>query len=312
MAIQIIAHGGDSSTWHVHGPNSGAEGVSMGKDQVKGLFAAPVRTAWKSGARQIGGRPKARWYDPRDLSLGFHIVAARVTAADQETIMSQFRQAFDYREDDWDHDAVLPRLQVITDRSDRSLDVQLHAHPDMDPGIDPLVSGHANPVLPLRAGMPFYYETPVTTSWSTASSSGSGNITVSNPTDLPMMHKWVLTRGNWTLPDRSWEGPKHHRRPGVSKLTGRDDSTRAIVMPTIGVVQGGATVDLDPDELMVRDAHDTNLLGQMPVPGRYFEYVIPPWTQEQTLPVSVTGAPAGGAMVQLIQPRYWSEPIGGQ
>ena len=90
------------------------------------------------------------------------------------------------------------------------------------------------------------------------------------------------------------------------------DSTRDIVMPTIGVIQGGATVDLDPEELPVRDAHGTNLQGQMPVPGRYFDYEIPPHTQPLELPVSVTNAPAGGAMVQLVQPRLWPLPIGGQ
>lgn len=310
--MQIIIHGCDGSTWTVHGPGQGDMGVVLGADQVKGLFASPVRTAWKSGARQTGGTMKARWWDVRDLSLGFHVAADMVPGASQEEVQSQFRQAFDFREDDWDHDAKLTRIQVITETSDRSLDVQLHEEPDFDPGIDPLVLGYGNPILPLRAAQPFWYEPNLITAWSTASASGSGTIIVSNPCDTMMYHKWILTRGSWTIRDASWAGPRRHRFLGVSKLTGRDDSARDILMPPIGTVQGGATIDLDPMKLMVRDAHNTNLLGQMPVPGRYFEYAIPPYTQPVPLPISVTGAPAGGAMAQLVQPRLWFEAFGGQ
>ena len=256
---------------------------------------------------------KGKWNEWRDLSLGFHIVAARVPGGDQEDIMSRFRKAFDYQEDPWDHDAKLARIEVISDISTRSLDVQLYEQRDFDPGIDPLVSNHGNPVFPLRAGQPFFYEPDLIKSWSTAGTSGSGTVEVSNPTDQIMNQKWIVTRGDWVLPDISWEGPHGARVPGVSKLTGRDDSARAIIMPTIGALQGGGVVELDPmADLMVRDAHDTNLLGQMPTPGIFFEYAIPPGTPPTPLPVSVTNAPTGGAMVQLVQPRRWSEPIGGQ
>lgn len=310
MGLTVNIHGCDGSFWPVHGEDAGSEGVWLGYDQVKGLYDARTRTAWKEGARQNGGSMKGMWFEIRDLSLGFEIVASRVPGGDAADIDSRFRQAFDYREDLWDHDAKLARVEVIEDNSVRSLDVQLYEQPDFDPAVDPLVWGHSNPKLPLRAGYPFWYEPDEITTWSTASTSGSGLIEVENPTDLPMYHKWIVTRGDWTLPDVSWSGPPGNRQPGVSKLTGRDDSARAILMPTIGALEGGATVDLDPMKLMVRDATDTNLLGRMPVPGMFFEYVIPPYTQRQTLPVSVTGAPAGGAMVQLVQPRNWTRPYG--
>ncbi|WP_330253144.1 hypothetical protein OG874_00565 [Nocardia sp. NBC_00565] len=310
--LTVILHGGDGSTWHVHGDGAGAEGVWCAYNAMKGVWDPPVRTAWASGARQRGGKPRGRWYDPRDLDLGFHLVASRVPGGDQESLMSAFRNAFDFREDDYDFDAVLPRIQVISQKSTRDIDVQLRQHIDFDPPTDPVRRQHADPVLPLRAGNPFYYETPEISTWSTGSSSGSGTVPVWNPTPIPMFHKWILTRGDWTLPDRSIEGPKHHRFIGSSKRTGRDDSGRDILIAPIGTVQGGATVDLDPDALMIRDAHGTNMLGQMPVPGMYFEYEIPPWTQPLELPVSVTNAPAGGAMVQLVMPRLWPLPIGGQ
>jgi len=312
QSMTINVHGCDGSVWPVHGEDEGAEGVVLGQGQVKGLFSVPGRTFWKSTQRQIGGTMKGLWYDPRDLMLGFHLSALRVRGGDQEDIMSRFRQAFDWREDQWDHDAKLPQIEVIAPSgSQRWLDVQLYEKNDFDPDTDPLVVQHANLVLPLRAGMPFYYEEPeVTTLEFTAD--GAGEIEVENPTDQPMLQKWIVTRGNWTLPDVSWEGPPYQRRPGISKQTGRDDRNRKIMLPPITTLEGGATVDLDAMSLMIRDAAGTNLLGRMPVPGRFFEYCIPPKTQRQTLPVSVTNVPAGGAMVQLVQPRWWSEPIGGQ
>lgn len=310
--LTVIAHGGDGSVWHVHGENAGAEGVWCGKDQMQGLWEPPVRTAWESGARQIGGKMRGKWYDPKDLDLGFHLVAARRPGMSQEALMSAWWNAFGFREDEYDWDSRLPRIEVISPASDRWLDVQLREHRNFAPGVDPLRRQHANPTLPLRAGLPFFQEPPEISKWTTTATSGSGTVVVSNPTPLPMFQKWIVTRGDWTLPDPSIEGRPHHRFLGRSKRTGRNDSARTILMPPITALHGGATVDLDPDELMVRDAHGTNLLGQMPVPGRWFEYEIPPWTQPLELPVSVTNAPAGGAMVQLVMPRYWPEPIGGQ
>lgn len=311
-SMTINIHGQDGSFWPVHGEDAGIEGVALGENQVKGLFAVPGRTFWKSTQRQIGGTMKGLWYDPRDLLFGFHIVSRRVPNGDQEELISRFRQAFDWREDQWDHDAKLAQVEVIAPSgSQRFLDVQLYEKQDFDPGVDPLSIDHANPIFPLRAGMPFYYEQPKISTL-TFASDGVGEIEVENPTDQPMLQKWIVTRGDWVLPDVSWEGPPYQRRPGVSKMTGRDDRARKILLPSITSLEGGATVDLDAMNLMIRDAAGTNLLGRMPVPGRFFEYCIPPKTQRQTLPVSVSNVPAGGAMVQLVQPRWWSEPIGGQ
>lgn len=308
MTINII--GQDDSVWNVHGPGAGRQGVTLGQDQVNGLFAGPVRTAWAAGARDEGGVMKGMWYDWRDLALGFNITAQG--GGDQQDIASRFREAFDYREDRWDHDAHLARIEVITGSTRRWLDVQLYEEEDFNPGIDPLEFQYENPIIPLRAGQPFWYEDDLVTEWSTGSTSGSGPITVYNPTHQPMKHEWVFTRGDWILPDVSWEGPKWQRRPGVSKITRRDDSDRKIILPTIGALEGIGRVSLDTTrKLMVRDASDTNLLGRMPVPGQRFKYVIPSCTQEQTLTVSVSGAPSGvGAKVRLIQPRRYEHPYG--
>lgn len=313
--LNVRVHGADGTVWPVHGDGSGSMGVSMGRDQVEGLFEAPVRQQWDASAQQIGGTQQGMWYDVRDISLGFHVLQ-RPGLPPVEKILSDFRNAFVYRVDRWDHDAVMPCIEVESDLSgQRFLDVVLHQQPDFNPGVDPIVRGHGNPILPLRAGQPFWYSADRVTSFTSTSAAASGTVAVSNPTPLPMFHKWVVTRCQATLPDISWAGPPNNRVPGVDKLSGRDDSNRSILLPLINDTHGGATVDLEhlnADKLMIRDASDQNMLGQMPVPGMYFSYEIPPWTQEQTLPVSYANAPTGGAMIQLIQPRRWIAPVGGE
>lgn len=309
MTINI--HGQDDSFWCVHGPGAGTQGVTLGKDQVQGLFSAPVRTAWAAGARSDGGVMKGKWHDWRDLALGFNITSQGVRRGSQQDIASRFREAFGYREDEWDHDAHLAKIEVITPSTTRWLYVQMYENEDFDPGIDPLLVQYENPIIPLRAGQPFWEEEDLVYEWSTDKSSDSGEILVHNPTHQPMKQEWVVTRGDWILPDVSWEGKKWNRRPGVSKATGRDDRNRAIPLPTIGALEGIGRVSLDTTrKLMIRDAADTNLLGRMPIPGMRFRYVIPPCTQEQTLPVSVMDAPAGGAKVKIYLPRRYEHPYG--
>ena len=130
-----------------------------------------------------------------------------------------------------------------------------------------------------------------------------------------MYYKVVLTRCQATLPDFSWSGAPGARVPGIDKLSGRDDSARTILCPLLNATHGGATIDLEHlvgNTLMIRDASDQNMLGQMPVPGKYFTYEIPSHTPPTNLPVSYTGAPAGGAMIRYIMPRRWDEPFGGE
>ncbi|OZF23081.1 hypothetical protein CH298_02630 [Rhodococcoides fascians] len=306
--VEII--GCDDSYWCVYGEGQGEQGVTMAAEQVQGIFDAPVRQTWTASANQTGGTLKGMWHDYRDISLGFHVL--RTSDDKMEDIESRFRMAFDFRLDQWDHDAHLAKIRFTTELSGvRELEVQLYEAPDFDMKLDPIRRQYGNPILPLRAGQPMWVgETDKTQTWSTAGSSGNGFVIARNPTNRPMLHKWVGTRGQWTLPDFSWSGKPGQRVPGVDKLSGRDDRSRTILMPTIGALEGGFTVDLDKMEIPVRDAHDTNLLGRMPVPGRFFSYVIPPYTPATQLPVSVVGAPAGGAMVQLIQPRLWTRPWG--
>jgi hypothetical protein len=117
-----------------------------------------------------------------------------------------------------------------------------------------------------------------------------------------MFQKWIVTVGTFTLPDVQWVGSKGQRAPGGA------NATRALTLAPITPLNGGAVIDLDGSNLMIRDANNTNILGQQA--GNFFNYPIPPYTPPTLLPVSYTNAPSGGAMIQLVQPQTWSRPWG--
>lgn len=285
------------TVFHVHGDKAGQEGVWLAHGQVQGIYDAPVKTTWKTGAFQAGSTQKSRKWLHRDMTLGFHI---KDTFTSYEFNESLFRQIFDYEEDPWDEDYEPTVIEVETSLSGtRKLDVLMYEQPDFDSDIDPQQQQYGNLILKLRAGQPFWYEDDVLKSFTAFTGSATGFIQVSNPTDQVMYQKWVLTRGTWTLPDYSWEGPRGARVPA---------STRTVSGIEITADNGGGVVDLDRQELMFRDSNNTNLLAQLG--GKFFEHPIPPYTPLQNLPVSYTSAPTGGATVQLRQPRRWSRPWG--
>lgn len=299
--VQIRFRKGNT-VFHVYGgPFEGREGVHLAEGAVEGIYDAPVKTTWKTGAFQDGSRQKARKWLHRDMELGFHV--GPTMGSSWEFNDSEFRRIFDYQDDPWEVDPTPTVLEVETELSGvRKLDVLLYDAPVFSPSIDPTKNSHGFVVLKLRAGQPFWYEDDIITEFAETTASAAGTITVSNPTDQVMYQKWVLTRATWTLPDVSWEGMAGVRAPGG------EHETRVIDGIKVTDTNGGAVVDLDGQNLMFRDAHNTNLLAQMA--GKFFVYPIPPYTPETELPVEYTDAPSGGAMVRLVQPRRWSRPWG--
>lgn len=295
--------GGNGAEFHTHGREGGQQGIWNAQGQVRGIYDAPVKTTWKTGAFQDGSQQKAKKVLHRDLELGFHCVETRIPPRSAEDNESEFRKIFDYEVDEWDDDPEPTTLHLETDKSgERKLDLLMYESPIFEPDVDPIEQQYVNLLLKVRAGQPMWYEDPVITVFKSGSSAASGFIEVENPTDQPMRHKWILTRATWTLPDFSWRGGKYRRRPGG---TFKD---RLMPMFPITDAQGGVVVSLDKKDLMVRDHNFTNCLPLMG--GRLFKFVIPPYTPKQYLPVSYTDAPAGGAMCQLVQPRLWSRPWG--
>lgn len=282
-AIRIVK---GSTVFHVHGDQAGAEGVWLAKGQVTGLYDAPVQTTWKTGAFQVGSTQRSKKFLHRDLQLGFHI---KDTTTSWEFNESQFRSIFDYEKDPWDDNYQPTTIEVETTLSGvRKLDVLMFEAPQFDSELDPQMQQFGNVIFQLRAGQPFWYQDDYT-----STRSGSGTVTVQNPTDQTAYHKWVLTPGSYTLPDYSWKGA-----PGNRTV----DQTRTVSGITISSANGGAVIDLDRTELMFRDANNTNLLAQLA--GKFFEFPIPPYTPTTSVPVTGTGS------VQLRIPQRWSRPWG--
>ena len=290
-----------NALFNVHGQDAGREGVWLAKGQVEGIYDAPIKSTWKTGAFQVGSTQKAIKRLHRDMELGFHISDSFNDSF--EFNESLFRQIFFYEEDQWSTSPKATTIEVSTEISGtRKLDVLMYEQPDFAPPTDPLQQQYGNLVLKLRAGEPMWYEDNVVDQFTSGATSASGTITVSNPTDQVMWHKWVLTPGIWTLPDFEWVGDPGERIPGG------DNASRMINDITITSGNGGAVIDLDRQQLMYRDLNNTNILAQMGA-SKIFNYPIPPYTPEFELPVSYKGQ-VGGATVQLIQPRRWSRPYG--
>ena len=289
-----------NTVFHVHGQDAGLEGVWLAAGQVQGIYDSPIKSTWKTGAFQVGSTQKAVKRLQRDMELGFHIVD---TFDNFEWNESMFRQIFFYEDDQWSVTPKKTTIEVVTELSGtRKLDVLMYEQPDFNATIDPIQQQYGNLIMKLRAGEPMWYEDNVVSEFTSGATSASGTVTVSNPTDQVMWHKWVLTPGIWTLPDFQWVGDPGERIPGGAQ------GSRYINDITITSANGGAVIDLDRAQLMYRDLNNTNILGQQGA-NKIFTFPIPPYTPEFELPVSYKGQ-VGGATVQLVQPRNWSRPYG--
>jgi hypothetical protein len=297
-AIRIVK--GDR-VFHVHGAGAGDEGVYLAKGQVHGLYDAPIKTTYKSGAFQEGSTHRFTKKMQRDLELGFHI---KEKFYSWELNDSQFRRMFDYEEDRWSTSPKPTTIEVETDLSGiRKLDVLMYEEPEFAPDLDSMGDQYGNVIFKLRAQDPMWYQDTVVDSFSDEGSVASGFVTVSNPTDNVMYQKWVLTPANWAVSDYQWTGDPGEREPGGVA------GDRVVTGVTVTVGNGGATIDLDRMNLMFRDANDTNILGQLGA-TRIFNFPIPPYTPPTLVAVGFSGAPAGGAMAQLRMPLRWSRPWG--
>jgi hypothetical protein len=286
---------------HVHGALEGAEGAWLAMGQVHGLYDAPVKTTYKAGAFQEGSTHRRTQKLQRDLELGFHV---RDTTTAYELNDSVLRQMFDYELDRWDTSPEPTTIEVETDLSGiRKLDVLMYEEPEFAPDLDSLKQEFGTVIFKLRASDPMWYEDIVVDEFSDSGTSASGFVTVENPTDNIMYQKWVLTPALWYVSDVQWVGPKGARAPGGA------NGTRLVGGINITGGNGGAVGDLDRNELMWRDANNTNIMGQLGS-TTILVYPIPPYTPPTLLAVSYFGAPPGGARVELHMPRRWSRPWG--
>lgn len=313
MKISLTTPDGDEMV--VHPKNQATHGVYLASGQLKGdIIDAPVKTEWDSLALQEGGTQRGVDWEFRDVHLGFHVIDDVMSAEEADSML---RQKFDYEEDEWDPNPIRQtRLDLETDLSGvRSLDLLLAEHPTYDFEHDPIGDQWFNPQFVMRAGQPMWYEMSQGKPYKTTAfdiPSGAGNYTgglyIENRTDRAARHSWVVAAGIGAqvyLPDVSWVGPR-----GARAIDG-PYADRMVQLPTITADHGGGfRVTLERGKLMVRDFNDTNVLGQMPVPGSYFMNRIPPYTRKTWLPIVVNTSPAGGGRIECRMPLLWSRPYG--
>lgn len=308
--IRAMWFSGQGRIFNTHGENAGIQGIWNAQGQVQGIYDAPVKTTWKSGAFQEGSTQKAVKRLERDMMLGFHCTETDTRTA--EANESEFRKIFAYEEDEWDDDPEPTVLHMLTDQSnERRLDLLMYGEPTMEAAdTDPIEAQYFNLILKLRAGQPNWYELDPTTGafhktvFEDSATSAEGFILVSNPTDTVLKHEWLLTRATWMIPDVSWRGGRYKRRPGGQY------GSRQVGLRPITAVQGGIRISLDGSKLHVRDFNYTNAVGSILPPGKRFLHKIPPYTPPTLLPISYIDAPPGGARAELIQPRRWTRPWG--
>lgn len=302
LGIYILGAGGGPEI-AVSGPHVSDSPFILGEGQVQGFYHAPHDSLWKRARRQRGGSFAGIETPYRDMQLGFHVFGddddGSWDAAD-----SLLRSCFTYQLDPWWPEDTLARIAVKSEADYRTLSVQMFEEPEFAPDSDPDDEQYGNVFYKLRAAQPFWESDTDVTHWEASGASGSGTITVSNPTDVEMFQWWVLTPGTWTVPDVSWTGPPRYRVPGGKY------GSRSIPLEPVTEAHGGLVIDLDPMHVMMQSRHGLNVMGEVGG-GYYFMHTIPPHTPPTELPISVTGAPVEGARAELHQPRLWTNCVGG-
>ncbi|WP_182357783.1 hypothetical protein [Tomitella gaofuii] len=298
--VEIVS---DHDRVTISGPGQQDEGIEL-LSKVKGLYDAPVKTVYTSAAAQIGATYKGKTIDARLLT--FAVALSRTRDASIGEVEARWRAMWEYGPDEWDPDGRLTRMEVTTETSGlRWIELALESSVDLELEYDPATEPTIQMPMSTIGPKPMWVSEPEMTWFETSASSGAGEIVASNPTDQVMDQTWKLTRGIWTIPDPSWTGPRRERAPGGKY------PDRSITLRPVTAEHGTVEVTRDGERPMFLDAGRTNVTGQ--VGGGYFlMHSIPPHTPETRLPISVTGAPAGGARAELHQPRLWSRMQGGE
>ncbi|ORL83896.1 hypothetical protein [Prescottella equi] len=303
--VGITILGCDESVWPVAGRYAGTEGVIISEEGIDGILDAPVKVIDDSTPMQVGGTLRGVDYEVRDIVLRFYAFEdeARGLIAGGH-LESRLRKAFCHEPDRWNPDFKPTRIKVVTRLSGvRTIEVWLNEAPNVDLTVDPLNDEMFIVAYQLRAYQPMWRSRPDMTFFESTGASGTGTIEVWNPTDRPLLQRWELTRGTWTLPDPTWSGKPNHRAPGGAM------PTRAVELPQITAADGGVTIQMDRSKQHARSATGTPYEARMQ--GNWLRHVIPPYTPRQGLPISVVGAPvATGARAELHMDRLWSRAWG--
>lgn len=269
--ITIRITGVDGSKWRITGEKGGDQGVWLDQAHTGLITDTPVETIWQSTVGQIGGTFRGLNFAPREISMPVMILDHK--GESWQSIDSRWRRAWSYTDDS--------TITVEVDGRARHLKARLKATPEQKlETTSGQAQGASIMLMHLVAGDPLWHSDTVTEEWVFNGVHWTGNVTVSNPTDVPMWLQWVVTGpASIILPDYSFETRDGY--PGV------DQQTRRIVLPHLRY-QWDALVDSDPthEQLAVLGKPNFWMLLEKP-----FLYPIPPRTPPTQLPVAVNPLP---------------------
>lgn len=276
----VTVVGVDGSEWKVHDRSNAGAPVFLGQDP-EGLLEAPVQTVWQKVAHGAGASFAGVKWEPADLVLQF--VVRGTAQRSWASVESAWRRAWSYEEQS--------TLIVNTAESGaRRLKVQMLEAPKVEVEVDPHRRKVSVMVMTLRAADPFWHGLPDVQVVKAATASGSGSVTVWNPTDRPMWLRWVLQAGaRWTLPDFDYGG-----------------GLRTITMPT-AYTSRDVAVDTHPLREQITVPGLANAWEYMN--GVQFMHPVPAWTEPVEVPVSWTGA-SGSPSAAVYMDRNWTRPWG--
>lgn len=246
--------------------------VQVRESSLGDLLDVPVNTSRAS----VVGKPGTKFLGSRMLERNI-LLPVLVQGSSQEAFAeadSGFRKALDYE--------TTARLSVVTEESgERWIDVRLSEQFSFEGEYDPHLDFRAKYTVSLVADDPLWRsETAHSEFVFNGLNWYEGTVRVSNPTDVPVWPKWVLTSpAKWILPD-----------PDVKE----GDLSRTIVLP-FQPLGHDVVVDSDPTVEMVTDTQNALLWAQMG--GQFFNFSIPPRTSPIDIPVAVDPLPLLGTWI---------------
>ena len=283
-SVDVMLHGADGSYWNISGPRSAHSRVVMVEGGVGDLFDAPATTHFKPRAGQSGTTYRGFRMEERNIVLRVLIFADSST--EWARVDSDFRRALDYDKQS--------ELIVRSSMSgERRLKVRLSEAPAYQWDKDPHFHAAALVEFVVVAEDPFWYSGSEHSEFVFDGLNWyGGSVTVSNPGDVPVWPKWVLTApAKFILPDVSF----------------RDDAEkgRTIVLP-FQPLGREVLVDTDPLEELITANDDTLLWAEMG--GQFFQNPVPPRTPPTQIPVSIDPLPN----LPVVLPPGWREWIAGE
>lgn len=283
-SVDVMLHGADGSYWNISGPRSAHSQVVMIEGGVGDLFDAPATTHFKPRAGQSGTTYRGFRMEERNIVLRVLIFAD--SSVEWARVDSDFRRALDY-----DRQSELIVRSSMS--GERRLKVRLAEAPAYQWDKDPNYHAAALTEFVVVAEDPFWYSGHEHDEFVFDGLNWyGGNVTVSNPGDVPVWPKWVLTApAKFILPDVSF----------------RDDAEkdRTIVLP-FQPLGREVLVDTDPLEELITANDDTLLWAEMG--GQFFQNPIPPRTPPTQIPVSIDPLPN----LPVVLPPGWREWIAGR